>query len=311
MTPTRRRFMALFAAGAGLPLAAAFSARASATPVWRWQGIALGAEAELHLVHTDQEAATRLIAEAVGEIERLEAVFSLYREGSEISRLNRDGRLTGPSLDLVDCLRAALAWSRKSDGAFDPTVQPLWRLNAGHFATGATTAPDGAALDEARNLIDWRGVSVDDSRIAFARPGMALTLNGIAQGYITDRVAELLKRRGIERTLVHLGETKAVGPRPDGTPWRVAVPELGREIEAIDVAVATSSGAGTPFSKDGRHHHLFDPATGLSANHVQVVTAIAPSATDADALSTAAFVTPPARHAALLKGLPDARLILG
>ena len=298
--PTRRRFLAIAAAAAGFPLAAA-GARAEAAPLHRWSGAALGAAAEIVLHDPDAAHAHRLIARCVAEIERLEDVFSLYRPDSALSRLNRDGRIAAPPLDLVALLAEARVFSEKTEGAFDATVQPLWRLHAAHFAQPGADAR-GPAEDEiaqARALVDYRAVDIGPAEIRFARPGMAVTLNGIAQGHITDRVAALLQDAGMGDVLLDIGEVRALGRHPAGRPWRVglrraAEPEtVARTVALADRAMATSAGIASPFEPSGRHHHLFDPATGRPAPGTGQVSVIAPRATAADALSTALAVCPP------------------
>lgn len=303
---TRRRAITLLAAAAGLPLGA--SSR-RAPPVFEWQGQALGARARLILAHPDPAAARRAAAHAVAEIARLERIFSLFLDGSELTRLNRDGRLVRPSLDLRIVLAEACRLGTVTGGAFDVTVQPLWRLFRRHFAErpGDAQGPAPGRIAAARALVDYRAVDLDGTRIALARPGMAVTLNGIAQGYITDRVADLLRNQGFGRVLVQLGETRALG-RPDpARPWRLAVPDpadpsrqLAR-LAVTDQAVATSSGPAARFEPSGRHHHIFDPATGSSAHGQQSVTVIAPSAMTADGLATALAVARPAAAPNMLR----------
>ena len=303
--PTRRRFIAIAAAAAGLPFAAV-RAGAETAPLHRWSGIALGAAAEIVLHDPDAAHARRLIARCVAEIDRLEDVFSLYRPESAVCRLNRAGRLAAPPLELVALLAEARSFSERTEGAFDITVQPLWRLYAAHFARpGADSlGPAAADLVRAQALVDHRAIEIDAAKIRFARPGMAVTLNGIAQGYITDRVAALLQDAGMAQVLLDIGECRALGRHPDGRPWRVglrraAQPEtVARTVALADRAVATSAGIASPFDASGRHHHLFDPATGRPAHMAGQVSVIAPSATMADALSTALAVSPPARAAA-------------
>ena len=310
--PTRRRFIAIAAAAAGLPLAAA-GVRAETAPLHRWSGIALGAAAEIVLHGPDAARARRLIARCVAEIDRLEDVFSLYRPASALSRLNRDGHLAAPPLELVALLAEARRFSERTEGAFDATVQPLWRAYAAHFARpGADPrGPAEAALAEARALVDWRAVEIEPAVVRFARPGMAVTLNGIAQGYITDSVATLLQDAGMADVLLDIGEVRALGRHPEGRPWRVglrraAAPEtLARTVSLADRAVATSAGIASPFDASGRHHHLFDPATGRPAPGAGQVSVIAPRATTADALSTALAVSPPARAATLAARFPE------
>ena len=309
--PTRRRFIAIAAAAAGFPLAAA-GVRAESAHLHRWSGIALGAAAEIVLHDADAARARALIARCVAEIARLEDVFSLHRPRSALSRLNRDGRLPAPPLELVALLAEARVYSERTEGAFDATVQPLWRLHAAHFAQPGADArgPADAEIARARALVDYRAVDIDPAEIRFARPGMALTLNGIAQGYITDRVASLLQDAGMGDVLLDIGEVRALGRHPDGRPWRVGLRRAGepetvaRTVTLADRAVATSAGIASPFDESGRHHHLFDPATGRPAPGSGQVSVIAPRATLADALSTALAVTAPERAGPLAARFP-------
>lgn len=308
---TRRRFLGIAAAAAGLALLPG-GLRAAGVPVRTWRGVALGADSVIQLAHPDPAEADRLIALCLEEVARLERVFSLYRTDSALVRLNRDGVLDAPPADLVRLLSEAVAFSRRTDGAFDPTVQPLWQLYAGHFARpGADPAgPPEAVLRAARNLVDHRKLRVEPGRVAFAARGMAVTLNGIAQGYVTDRVSERLRAEGMTDVLVDLGEIRALGHHPSGRPWSVGLADPlmdGRNagtLEIADRAVATSGGYGTPFDPAGRFTHLFDPATGGCAREWLAVTVLAPDATTADALSTALSVAPEARAAVLLDRFP-------
>ena len=308
---TRRRFLGIAAVAAGLALLPG-GLRAAGVPVRTWRGVALGADSVLQLAHPDPAEADRLIALCLEEVARLERVFSLYRTDSALARLNRDGVLDAPPADLVRLLSEAAAFSRRTDGAFDPTVQPLWQLYAGHFARpGADPAgPPEAVLRAARELVDHRKLRVEPGRVAFAGRGMAVTLNGIAQGYVTDRVSERLRAEGMTDVLVDLGEIRALGHHPSGRPWSVGLADPlvdGRSagtLEIADRAVATSGGYGTPFDSAGRFTHLFDPATGGCAREWLAVTVLAPDATTADALSTALSVVPEARAAVLLDRFP-------
>ncbi|AIB15668.1 thiamine biosynthesis protein ApbE (plasmid) [Azospirillum argentinense] len=308
---TRRRFLGIAATAAGLALLPG-GLRAAGAPVRTWRGVALGADSMIQLAHRDPAEADRLIVLCLEEVARLERVFSLYRTDSALARLNRDGVLDAPPADLVRLLSEAAAFSRRTDGAFDPTVQPLWQLYAGHFARpGADPAgPPEAVLRAARELVDHRKLRVEPGRVAFAGRGMAVTLNGIAQGYVTDRVSERLRAEGMTDVLVDLGEIRALGHHPSGRPWSVGLADPlvdGRNagtLEIADRAVATSGGYGTPFDPAGRFTHLFDPATGGCAREWLAVTVLAPDATTADALSTALSVAPEARAAVLLDRFP-------
>ncbi|PWC88268.1 thiamine biosynthesis protein ApbE [Azospirillum sp. TSH100] len=312
----RRRFLAIGAVAAGLSLLPHRLLRAEGisrgVPVRTWRGVALGADASLSIAHPDAAEADRLIALSLEEVARLERVFSLYRGDSALRRLNRDGRLDDPPADLVRLLSEATAFGRGSGGAFDPTVQPLWQLYAGHFehSNADPAGPPENAVRAARALVDARALRVEPDRIAFAIKGMAVTLNGIAQGYITDRVTERLKAEGIGNVLVDMGELRTLGHHPSGRPWTVGLadptdPEKTTgTIELTGGAMATSGGYGTRFDAAGRFTHLFDPASGACAAHWLAVTVQAADATTADALSTALSVVPADRAAAILAAYP-------
>ncbi len=308
MTPiSRRRAISLTAAAAGTALLPSGSA-ASKPYVRQWRGTALGTTASLKIVGLSERRAEQVITACVDEIRRLEAEFSLFQVDSALSRLNAAGELPAPSADLLRLLADASNMSRRSEGAFDPTVQPLWHLFADHFRNpyAPVEGPSRADIERALQLVDWRRVSASPSAVRLG-PGQALTLNGIAQGFITDRVADLLRGAGLHRVLINLGEFRAVGPRAPGEPWRIALddgggrPKARNLIPLEDRAVATSGGYGLPFDQRGRFHHLIDPRTGLSPVRYRAVAVVAKTATSADALSTALTMVPPDTISPLLR----------
>ncbi len=306
----RRRAMTILAAGAGATLLPRASWPDAASR-FEWRGQALGAAARLVLYDRDRAEAAAAVAACVAEVERLENEFSLYRPDSALSRLNRQGRLDAPSHDMRRLLLESRRFGDLSNGAFDVTVQPLWRLYAAHFAANpeATEGPPSAAVEAALALVDYRRLRIADDHIAIPA-GMGITLNGIAQGYITDRVADLLRTRGWRHVLVDLGEIRALDSRPGGQPWRIGLAAAG-EVPLVDQAVATSAGAGTRFTRDARIHHLLEPRSGRSANTYRSVTVVAARATIADALSSAVYVAPREAAARLLRagGAIEARLV--
>ena len=219
MQLTRRRFIAITAAAGGLPLLPIASARSNSR-LRVWSGTALGCDATLQIHHPDAATADRLIAASLAEVERLERIMSLYRPDSALSRLNRDGALEDPPFDLVRVLSESRRYGAISGGAFDVTVQPLWNLYAGHFSR-PDASPDGPsddAIAAAVARVGQEALEVDRSRLRFARPGMGVTLNGIGQGYITDRVVELLRAGGVEHALVDMPRTLGASAFQRGGP---------------------------------------------------------------------------------------------
>ena len=277
MSLTRRRFIALSAVAASLPGAAA------ARPARHWTGQALGARASIRLDHPRAGAITAL---CLTEIERLENILSLYRPDSALSRLNRDGYLDAPPFELLDCLAQAEAVHRASGGLFDVTVQPLWTLWAQEAANGRRPGP--AARRAARDLTGMQRMRISPARIAMPR-GMQLTLNGIGQGYVADRIAALLQAQGLTNILIDTGEHRALGTAPDGTGWPIRPEGSSHAIPLTSRAMATSAPRGTCFDAAQRDGHILDPRTGAPvAASWASVTISAPHAALADALATAA-----------------------
>lgn len=316
---TRRRAIRITAAAAGLPLMiAAVRASVPAGRLFTWQGEVLGALSELTLWHTDAALARRTILKVRDEIARFERIFSLYQSDSEISRLNAAGVLMRPAPELRALIEESQRFGVLSAGAFDISVQPLWRLYEAHFWSHTNIVGDivARARDVARDLVDFRGIETGVGRIAFAREGMGITLNSVAQGFITDAVADMLRNDGFVSAVVDLGEFRTLGRHPDGHAWRLGIRDalaasgVARVIELDDMALAVSGGYGTTFEPTGRFHHIFDPQTGASANKLADAAVIGPRATAANGLATAICVAGEERAAALLAAYPGTRAIL-
>ena len=298
---TRRRFIHITGMVTAMSLIPTFRTRAATSlePV-RWRGVALGADASLTIYHPDRPAAARVIDSALAEVRRLESIFSLYSPDSVLSRLNAAGGFDAPPQELVELLAACETFSRITGGAFDATVQPLWDVYAAHFSSADAdpAGPSADAIATARRKVGHANVAVTPASIRFVQSGMSLTLNGVAQGYITDRVSALLRSEGIGHTLVDMGEIRALDGHPAGHPWTVAIRDprqSGRTLTDVPLqesAIATSSPLGTRLDASGRFNHIFDPVTGACASRYLSVSVEAPTATIADALSTAFCLMP-------------------
>lgn len=315
---TRRRVLGLLAASSAALLAEVRATPARLAPL-RWQGEILGAPARLVLYHPEPEHAAVALAAVRHEIAALENAFSLFRPESALSRLNRTGRLDPAPPALLALLDRCAELHRASDGAFDPTVQPLWTLYDTHFAspTADPAGPTRAARDAALSMVGFAHVLRTANTVRFARAGTQITLNGIAQGYLTDRARAVLAAHGLPHALINLGEFRALGPHPDGGDWLLAIahPEVPwRTLAHVKLpagaALATSAGAGTAFDEKGRFNHLFDPRTGQSAHGWRSVTVQAPNATLADGLSTALAVAPIEATSRLLARYPESGALL-
>ena len=283
--PTRRRLLQITAGMAAMGVGPAVPAGRH----YRWTGSALGAAAAIDLYHADRARATRLLEQVVAEVDRLEGIFSLQRRDSALSRLNRDGRLVRPPLELLSVLETAALFSQLSDGAFDVTVQPLWRLHAEAAARGAV--PDHGSVERTLARVGWRWLELERGALAFRRAGMAATLNGIAQGYITDRVTDLLRDAGVEEVLVDLGELRAGGARQPGRSWWLAT-AVG-PVHLADRALAVSSARPADCCLPGGSPNLISPTSGMPVLDGRTVAVTAPSAMLADAAATTLATSPP------------------
>lgn len=304
---TRRRLITVAAAAAGLPLI--LKAGSAQARLVTWEGTTLGAPSSIKLVAADEAKARAAIAAALNELERLEAVFSVYRADSVLSTLNRDGRVDNAPADFVALLAKSLELARVSGGVYDPTIQPVWQTYFRHFTASNPDAngPARRDIDAALALVDWRNVRIDGGTVAFAKPGMALTLNSGAQGFITDKVTDVLRGHGFDRMLVDMGEPRALSTRPDGSAWRIGIANPAdpnkaiTEIDVVDKAISTSGGYGTLFDDAGRFTHLIDSRTGTTAPALIGMSVVADTATQADGLSTALLMAASADRQGILR----------
>ncbi|MFO1220657.1 MAG: FAD:protein FMN transferase [Burkholderiaceae bacterium] len=290
----RRRHWLGFALGAGLGGGAC---AAGAALLWRERALR-GFGTTLWLLAGAADAATleRGLDAAVAAIRHVERLMSLFDPASAVSRLNRDGALRDPHPDLVRVLRLAQRVAEGSSGAFDVTVQPLWQL--WQRATREGRMPSGAELREARARTGWRRLRVSAARIDFAAPGMAVTLNGIAQGFAADLARDALRAHGIGDALLDTGEWQMLGRSPERGTWQLGLadPRDARRMLATLAAdgrgVACSSDDKLAFSADRVHHHILDPRSGDSPPHLSTVVVAAPSCALADALTKVMFMHP-------------------
>ena len=294
---TRRRFLKIIGLASIGAISGTALVKLTKTDILQkvtWQGIALGSPAEITIYHPNQKEAEDILSESHKKLVQLENLFSLYKENSQLSMLNKNGYVKNPHPDMLALINLSKKYAEMTDGAFDVTVQPLWNLYNEAFIK-TNKPPLESEIEKTLSLVDWRSISVSKNLINYEKEGMSSTLNGIAQGYITDKISEHLINSDINNTLVQLGEYRGIGDHPDGRPWRLLLsnPEhtdsIG-EIEFTNAAVATSAGLGTPFDLTGKHHHIFDPKNGYNANNYLQVSVTSKTAAEADALATAFLI---------------------
>lgn len=280
--------------------------------------IVMGTVVEITVAHHSEEQSRTAIKEAMGEFKRIDELMSSYKPDSAISRVNQAGAAkTLVGEEVFDLLHDAVVISAASNGTFDPTIWPVYRL--WEFERGGKI-PIPETISMILPLVGYKNLSFDKKTysVGFNVAGMGLDLGGIAKGWAVDRAMEKLVSRGIRSAIIDAGgDLRIIGARPGKDFWRIGVQHprdpgaLIFTIELKDTAIVTSGDYERFFMADSvRYHHLLDPATGQPARSCQSVTVLATTATEADACATAAFVLGPAKGIAFLRSRPGVRGVI-
>jgi thiamine biosynthesis lipoprotein len=278
--------------------------------------IAMGSELRLTAWTADEAGAGAAFDAVFADFDRLEALMSVWRDGSDVQRLNGaagDHAVT-VSPEVLDVLRVAREVSEWTGGKFDITfgaLSDVWRFDHDQD----NRVPERIEIDRRLPLIDYRAVQVDDqSGTAFiTRKGMRVHLGGIGKGYAVDRAADLLRKRGFHDFVIQAGGDLYVAGHRGSRPWRLGIRDprgpADRSFAMLDLAdgtFSTSADYERFFLKDGRrYHHILDPDIGEPASGCRSVTIVSNRAVLADALSTGVFVLGPRDGMALIERLPD------
>lgn len=249
----------------------------------------------IHLTACGDGASAALDA-AERELLAMEASLSVTEANSEISAVNRaGGQPVSVSDSTAELVAFALAMSRRTAGAMDPTVYPLVR--AWGFTTGQQRVPAREEIDRLLPLVGAEQVALAGNVLTLT-PGSMLDLGSVAKGWSGDLLAADLKQAGISSAILRLGgNIQTIGTKPDGSDWVVGIQDPDSEsmlarLPVRDCAVVTSGGYQRSFTEGGETYwHILDPATGYPARAgLTSVTIVAPSGALCDALSTALFV---------------------
>jgi len=267
----------------------------------------MGTLVEITVIPGNEKA----IREAFEALRKVDALMSTYKEDSEISILNREGKAQ-VSEETLEVIEDAIKFSNLTDGAFDITCRPL--INLWKRAKKEEKVPTEEEIEEAISLVDYQRIILEANQIRLEKKGMQIDLGGIAKGYAVDKAIEALKKNGVKRALVNAGgDLYALGTDRQGEKWQIGVQDPREENKIIDIikvkdkAVATSGDYRRYFSLEGkRFSHIVNPKTGLTVQDVPMsVTIIGPDATTTDALSTGVFVLGPEEGMKLIESLPE------
>ncbi len=274
----------------------------------QFAGKSMGTRVEITVSGVSEKHAEAAVTLAFAELDRLEAMMSEWKGDSPLSKVNASagGAAAAVPEELFAVIERSLAVARETDGAFDPTFAAMWGL----WTFGddrVTRVPDGKVVEERRKLIDWTKVELDPAKktVRLTEKGMKLGLGGIAKGYATDRVAEILRSNGVSRFAIKAGGDLYVSGRPGAKAWRVGIQDPRGHgpfavLDLEDAAFSTSGDYERFFWQDGvRWHHILDPDTGYPARRSRSVTVLASDAFTADGYDTAIFVMGPEKGLAL------------
>lgn len=266
----------------------------------------LGTVLTIRAAHPHAPMLDHALQRARQVVARLEDEMSLFRPRSAVCQLNHAGVLHRPSADVLRVFQISQQVATRSRGDFDVTVQPLWQLYA--QAQKQNLVPEANAVAHVRRQVGWQNLHVSADRIQLMQPSMAVTLNGIAQGYVADAVRNSLKQDGVTQALINTGEWSSIGLADGERPWTLGIADPRRaeawltRVQMNGLSVATSADDQCAFSADLKHHHIFDPHTGYSPQDIASVTVAASSCVMADALTKVLFVAGYDRALEVAKG---------
>jgi thiamine biosynthesis lipoprotein len=283
----------------------------------------MACEFEVQLAADRNDDAMEHVFAALDLVESLEAQMTGYRDDSEIIRINQRAAFEPVAVEsrLFAILKQAERLHRETGGTLDITSGPL--SDVWGFSRRAGSVPSEAAISEALQRVGMQHVALDESNetISFRRPGVSVYLNSMGKGYALDRMAELLAENGVDDYLLHGGKSSVLargnqpGNRTRG--WIIGVrhplhpakslAELTLHNEAL-----STSGSGTQFfiRRGQKYGHILDPRTGRPAEGLYSATVIAPSAAEAEGLSTAFYVMGPAAVARFCASRSDVAALL-
>ena len=266
---------------------------------------------------SDPGRAVEAFAPAFAEFHRLEALLTVWRADSDVSRINRaaGGDPVEVAPETLEVVQEAVAMSRLTQGKFDVTfgaLSGLWRFDHDQD----NKIPSADEIRRRLGRVGWEQIEIDETgrTVRLSRKGARMHLGGIGKGYAVDRAVSILRGKGLTDFMVQAGGDLYVAGRKGDRPWRVGIrdPRGDRTTffaaaEITDATFSTSGDYERFFIKDGRrYHHILDPDLGRPAEGTRSVSVVAVDATTADALSTGLFILGADRGMPLVDALPGA-----
>ena len=273
--------------------------------------IGMGTLVSITVLDPSRDHAEEAIAQAFQEIERLSKVLSRYDNETPLSQLNQSQVLKDAPAELLFVMEKSLHYHRVSHGFFDITIKPVLDVLAQSPMDQGDVSLPNETITRLLEVVDSRLISLDGSAIAFKRDGMGITLDGIAKGFIVDSAIQKLMQHGIQHALLNAGgDIRTIGDKGNNRPWKIAIEDPSKKrnypdtIAITNGSIATSGNYEVFFDREKVLHHIVNPKTGLSPLIYTSVSVTAPTALEADALSTTLFLLDPTRGMRLINALP-------
>lgn len=262
----------------------------------------MGTDVTITVITRSVEEGEAAIDAGMAELRRFDAMMSLYKDASEITKVNLAAG-KGPvkvSPEMIEVVEHAAEISKRSGGVFDVTIGPLVVLWQMRLKEGKIPTDDEIA--RIRPRVNYRNIIIDRkaSTIFLKKTGMIMDFGGM-KGYMADRVADLFRKRGIENAIIAVaGDIWVLGHREDGSPWRIGVQhprEPDKTLTVLDLSDKYISTSGDyerfVIREKKRYHHIIDPRTGKPSKGVVSVTLIGDRGAVIDPLSKVPFILGP------------------
>jgi thiamine biosynthesis lipoprotein len=271
--------------------------KAKSLRYYRYAFKAMGSPCDIQLFAGTHDKAKQVADAAIADVHRLEALYSRYRSDSFLSAINRvaanGGRITVDN-ETAGLLNYAAACYVQSDGLFDITsgiLRRAWRFDRDDL-------PDQVQIQELLDKVGWHKLRWEPPVLEFTNSGMEIDFGGIVKEYAVDRAAALCREAGIRHGVVNLGgDIKVIGPRTDGSPWRVGI-RHPRQKETVMQTIFLTEGALASSGDyerciivdDVRYGHVLNPKTGWPVRYLAAVSVVGDFCVVAGSASTIAML---------------------
>ena len=227
--------------------------------------------------HKAQQAAHAVIT----DVQRLEALYSRYRDDSFLSEINRvaaKGGCISVDMETAGLLDYAMTCYCESDGLFDITSGILRRV----WNFKSECIPSDKAVQSLLKKVGWDKLHWQSPVLDFPVPGMEIDFGGVVKEYAVDRAATLCLEAGVQHGMVNLGgDIKIIGPHADGSPWRIGIRHPRSKAGILQTlpmhsgALASSGDYERCIQLNGvRYGHVLNPKTGWPVKHMASVSVI-------------------------------------